>query len=179
MAEVEFDVHEMLGATTEATPISITRSDVYGLLGILMRNIPTLVRHAVDSADLKTAGRSGDAIEDVLNELEGPPLDYDRSNKTVRVRLTNRLAQLQPSDPTVARERELEVQAKRHVIAVLRVQTGKDLFDVLLQHPTEEDEQRWIYEVHRDIALEQARLARHDLPPTPTEAEYQMESIRS
>lgn len=50
---------------------------------------------------------------------------------------------------------------------------------MLLRHPTADDEQRWVEEVHRDIALEKARLARHDLPPTPAETEYQLESIRS
>lgn len=45
VAEVDFHVHEMLGSTTEATPISITRTDIYGLLGILIRNVPTLVRY--------------------------------------------------------------------------------------------------------------------------------------
>lgn len=168
VAEVDFHVHEMLESTSEATPISITRTDIYGLLGILMRNQPAL-----------TAGKPGDPIVDVLAELEGPPIDYDRGKNTVRVRLTNRLATLQTNDPTQAHLRELEVQAKRHVLAVLRVQTGKDLYAVLLAHPTEQDEQRWVYEVHRDIALEQARLAKHNLPPTPAETEYQMESIRS
>jgi len=168
VAEVDFHNQEMLESTSEATPISITRNDIYGLLGVLVRNVPAL-----------TAGKAGDPIESVLNELEGPPLEYDRGKSTVRVRLTNRLAQLQPSDPYQAQLREMEVQAKRHVLAVLRVQSGKDLYEVLLKHPTEEDEARWVYEVHRDIALEQARLARHDLPPTPAEAEYQMESIRS
>ncbi|TXT04877.1 hypothetical protein VHUM_03960 [Vanrija humicola] len=168
VAEVDFHVHEMLESTSEATPISITRTDIYGLLGILMRNQPAL-----------TAGKPGDPIVDVLSELEGPPIDYDRGKNTVRVRLTNRLAQLQANDPKQAHLRELEVQAKRHVLAVLRVQTGKDLYAVLLAHPTEQDEQRWVYEVHRDIALEQARLAKHNLPPTPAETEYQMESIRS
>lgn len=168
VAEVDFQVQEMLESTSEATPISITRSDIYGLLGILIRHQQTI-----------TAGKAKDPIESVLDQLEGPPIDYDRSNATVRVRLTNRLAQLQTSDPEIARVRELESQAKRHVLAVLRVQTGKDLYEVLLSHPTEADENRWVYEVHRDIALEQARRERHDLPPTPEDAEYQMESIRS
>ncbi|BEJ15204.1 hypothetical protein CspHIS471_0409710 [Cutaneotrichosporon sp. HIS471] len=168
VAEVDFHVQELLESTTEATPISITRSDIYGLLGILIRNSATL-----------TANNKNDPIKSVLDELEGPPLEFDKSNKTVRVHLTNRLAQLQPSDPKAARLRELEVQAKRHVLAVLRIQAGKDLFEVLTMHPTAADEQRWVEAVHRDIALEQARLARHDLPPTPAEAEYQLESIRS
>jgi Ras GTPase-activating-like protein IQGAP2/3 len=168
VAEVDFHKQEMLETTSEATPINITRKDIYGLLSVLVRNVPVL-----------TVGKADDPIASVLNELEGPPIGYDQSNNTVRLRVTNRLAQLQQSDPRLAQLRELEVQAKRHVLAVLRVQTGKDLYDVFLKHPTEEDEQRWIYEVHRDIALDQARLARHDLPPTPAEAEYQMENIRS
>ncbi|KLT44776.1 hypothetical protein CC85DRAFT_242013 [Cutaneotrichosporon oleaginosum] len=168
VAEVDFQVQDLLESTTEATPISITRNDIYGLLGILIRNSASL-----------TANNKNDPIRSVLDELEGPPLDYDKSNKTVRVHLTNRLAQLQPTDPEAARLRELEVQAKRHVLAVLRIQTGKNLFEVLITHPNAADEQRWIEEVHRDIALEKARLARHDLPPTPVEAEYQLESIRS
>ena len=31
----------------------------------------------------------------VLDELEGPPIDYDRSKTPVCLRLTNRLAELQ------------------------------------------------------------------------------------
>jgi Ras GTPase-activating-like protein IQGAP2/3 len=71
------------------------------------------------------------------------------------------------------------VQAKRHVHAVLRVQTGLTLYDVLVARPEEIHEQRWLEEVYRDIELERARLAKHDLPPTPVEAGYQIESIRS
>lgn len=73
----------MLESTSDAKPISITRTDIYSLLTVLMHNIPAL-----------TASKSGDPIESVLSELEGPPLDYDKSKTTVRVRLTNRLAQL-------------------------------------------------------------------------------------
>jgi len=65
------------------------------------------------------------------------------------------------------------------VLAVLRVQSGRTLVDVLVSRPDELHEQLWIQEVHRDIALEQARMARHNLPPTPVEAEYHIESIRS
>jgi hypothetical protein len=71
------------------------------------------------------------------------------------------------------------VQAKRHVLAVLRVQTGRTLYDVLVVRPEEVHEQRWLEEVYRDIALEKARAAKHNLPPTPVEAGYQIESIRS
>jgi Ras GTPase-activating-like protein IQGAP2/3 len=64
-------------------------------------------------------------------------------------------------------------------MAVLRVQTGRTLYDVLVSRPEEVDEIRWIEEVHRDIAIENTRTGRQQLPPTPTEAGYQIESIRS
>jgi Ras GTPase-activating-like protein IQGAP2/3 len=78
-----------------------------------------------------------------------------------------------------SRTKEDWVQAKRHVLAVLRIQTGRTLYDVLVSRPEEIDEIRWIEEVHRDIAIENARVGRQQLPPTPTEAGYQIESIRS
>jgi hypothetical protein len=78
-----------------------------------------------------------------------------------------------------SRTKEDWVQAKRHVLAVLRIQTGRTLYDVLVSRPEEIDEIRWIEEVHRDIAMENARVGRQQLPPTPTEAGYQIESIRS
>lgn len=76
-------------------------------------------------------------------------------------------------------QKEDWVQAKRHVLAVSRVQNGRTLFDVLVARPGEEQEQLWLDTVYRDMARERAKRAKHDLPPTPAEAEYQIESIRS
>ncbi|OCF36552.1 IQ domain-containing GTPase activating protein [Kwoniella heveanensis BCC8398] len=166
-AEGQFHAHELFESTIEAKPIKITRNDIYGMLSALIQHSQTI-----------TTGNKKDPIHGILTELEGPPIEYDRSKNTVNLRLTNRLAGPQPGDPN-AEEKADWVQAKRHVLAVLRVQTGKTLYDVLVTRPEEVHEQRWIEEVHRDIALENARLARHGLPPTPVEAQYQIESIRS
>lgn len=76
-------------------------------------------------------------------------------------------------------QKEDWVQAKRHVLAVLRVQTGKTLYDVLIDTPTMEHGQIWVDLVHRDLAREEAKRLRGGLPPTPKEMEYQIESIRS
>ncbi|WVF72140.1 hypothetical protein IAT40_006952 [Kwoniella sp. CBS 6097] len=166
-AEGQFHAHELFESTIEAKPIKITRNDIYGMLSALIQHSQTI-----------TTGNKKDPINGILGELEGPPIEYDRSKNTVNLRLTNRLAGPQPGDPN-AEEKADWVQAKRHVLAVLRVQTGKTLYDVLVTRPEEVHEQMWIEEVHRDIALENARLARHGLPPTPVEAQYQIESIRS
>lgn len=57
VAEVDFQLQEMLESTSEATPISITRNDIYGLLSILIRNTPALVsvimREVSDKLDRK------------------------------------------------------------------------------------------------------------------------------
>ncbi|ODO11581.1 hypothetical protein I350_00363 [Cryptococcus amylolentus CBS 6273] len=166
-AEGHFHAHELFESTVEAKPIKITRSDIYGTLSILVQN-----------QDYITSGNKKDPIISILEELEGPPIEYDRGKNTVNLRLTNRLAGPQPGDPDAAAKADW-IQAKRHVLAVLRVQSGKTLFDVLVSSPEEVHEQMWIEEVHRDIALETARKAKHGLPPTPVEAEYQIESIRS
>ncbi|KAK6902926.1 hypothetical protein I203_108186 [Kwoniella mangroviensis CBS 8507] len=166
-AEGQFHAHELFESTIEAKPIKITRLDIYGMLSMLIQYVPVV-----------TAGNRNDPIQGILRELEGPPIDYDRSKNTVNLRLTNRLAGPQSGDPN-AIEKADWVQAKRHVLAVLRVQTGKTLYDVLVSRPEEIHEQMWIEEVHRDIALENARLAKHGLPPTPVEQMYQIESIRS
>ena len=71
------------------------------------------------------------------------------------------------------------VQAKRHVLAVLRVQSGKTLFEVLVASPTQEHEQIWIELVHQDIMREEQKRIAGGLPATPVEKEYQIQSIRS
>lgn len=48
---------------------------------------------------MQTAGKANDPIATALQELEGPPIDYDRSKVTVSLRLTNRLAELQRELP--------------------------------------------------------------------------------
>lgn len=166
-AEGHFHAHELFESTIEAKPIKITRKDIYGMLSALIQHV-----------DVLTHGSKNDPIVPILEELEGPPIDYDKSKNQVNLRLTNRLAGPTPGDPKAGAKADW-IQAKRHVLAVLRVQTGKTLFDVLVSRPEDIHEQLWIQEVHRDIALENARKARHGLPPAHVEAEYQIESIRS
>ena len=38
-----FQAHAMLESTLEAKPISITRTEIYGMLSILMRHVPIIV----------------------------------------------------------------------------------------------------------------------------------------
>ena len=65
------------------------------------------------------------------------------------------------------------------MLAVLRIQNGRTLYDVLVARPEDQQEQLWVDTVLNDIAKEKAKLANHLLPATPAEAEYRIESIRS
>lgn len=175
----------------------ITRAEIYGTLAILIKNVPIIVSPPttgyVAALTRQAPGKTRDSLAAVLEELEGPPIDYDKSKTTVTVRLTNRLVELEcefPSRPsnvqslmTATGPDELQkqdwVQAKRHVLAVLRVQSGKTLFEVLVNTPTQEHEQIWIELVHQDIMREEQKRVAGGLAPTPVEKEYQIQSIRS
>ena len=106
--EAHFQAHELFESTLEATPISITRSEIYGMLSILIKRVPVLVSDVLDSRLLlslpcKTAKKPRDPIAAVLAELEGPPIDFDRSKATFSLRLTNRLAELQGKYDSIIR----------------------------------------------------------------------------
>ena len=58
-------------------------------------------------------------------------------------------------------------------------QTGKTLFSVLVDNPTEVHEAVWLELVYADVARDEGKRARKELPSTPVEASYQIESIRS
>ena len=92
-----FQAHAMLESTLEAKPISITRNEIYGMLSILMRHVPVIVSCLVyirdeQSVDGKTNNKPKDPIAPVLEELEGPPIDYDKSKTLVMLRLANRFS---------------------------------------------------------------------------------------
>lgn len=72
------------------------------------------------------------------------------------------------------------VQAKRHILATLRVQSGATLIDVLTSPVKDEDEMIWEEVVQLDIHRERARRHKSSLPPLPTVGnDYRLEDIRS
>jgi len=92
-----FQAHAMLESTLEAKPISITRNEIYGMLSILMRHVPVIVSLCLyigetQNVDRQTNNKPKDPIAPVLEELEGPPIDYDKSKTLVMLRLANRFS---------------------------------------------------------------------------------------
>lgn len=81
------------------------------------------------------------------------------------------------SDPH-AEEKTLWVQAKRGVLAILRVQPGADLFESLMRPVTENDEILWEDIVDAEIENEKSKHPRRQPSAVGPDAAYRLEDIR-
>jgi len=113
-----------------------------------------------------------------LHELDGVPhLDNDElkdaRDKAVTLELTNRFARVR--DPQ-ADEKALWVQAKRGVLAILRVQPAQDLVESLMRPVSEEDELRWLTIV---AEMDNEPVNRRMASTGGAESGYRLEDIRS
>ena len=83
-------------------------------------------------------------------------------------------------DPN-AGEKALWVQAKRGVLAVLRVQPASDLVESLLQPVTEEHEVLWDEIVENELIYDNAQQQNSRRVPSTgvTDSAYRLEDIRS
>ncbi|OBZ70404.1 Ras GTPase-activating-like protein rng2 [Grifola frondosa] len=183
-AETEFHAHEFLDATMQPRAIWISPNEVYSVHTLLSQHLAHL------------APDREDTLRVILTELDGVPnIGSDELNEArdtaIELQLTNRFALVRgkvacmrlctesnrPSDPG-ADEKTLWVQAKRAVLAILRVQPGKDLVDSLMQPVTDEHEHVWediIEEMEKDQFRQQRRM-----PSTSgAESSYRLEDIRS
>lgn len=92
-----------------------------------------------------------------------------------RVHLTLAL----PTDPR-ADEKTLWIQAKRTVLAILRVQPGKDLVESLMQPVTEDDELTWEEVLETEMASDHKLRHPARMPSSAAqESAYRLEDIRS
>lgn len=79
-----------------------------------------------------------------------------------------------------AEEKTLWVQAKRGVLAILRVQPGQDLVESLMRPVTEEDEFIWEEILEAEIENEQLRqIPRRQPSNVAADSAYRLEDIRS
>jgi Ras GTPase-activating-like protein IQGAP2/3 len=76
-----------------------------------------------------------------------------------------------------ADEKTLWVQAKRGVLAILRVQPDKDLMTSLFRTVTAEDEATWEEVVENEMIMDHKQQRNRRMPST-TGAEYRLEDIR-
>ncbi|KAF7288236.1 RAS GTPase-activating protein [Mycena chlorophos] len=132
-AETFFHAHEFLDATVQPKPIYISPNEIYSIHGLLLTHQQVL------------APQTNDVLKTILFELGGVPNLggdelRDAREHPVTLELTNRFADV--SDTRTA-ENALWVQAKRAVLAVLRVHPAQNLTESLLRPVTEEDELIW------------------------------------
>ena len=79
-----------------------------------------------------------------------------------------------------ADEKALWVQAKRGVLAILRVQPSKDLVAALLEPVSPDHEMLWEDIVDKELVTERMRLRKTRMPSTTGRDDaYRLEDIRS
>ncbi|KAF5393827.1 hypothetical protein D9757_000036 [Collybiopsis confluens] len=167
-AETTFHAHEFLDATAPPKPIYISPNEIYAMHGLIVQHLSA------------TAPAPDDAIRAILTELNGVPNLGNEELKEARDRaitleLTNRFANVE--DP-MAEEKTLWVQAKRGVLAILRVQPTQDLLEALLRSVTEEDENVWEDILDSEIANEARQIQRRQASAVGGDAAYRLEDIR-
>ncbi|KAG1892471.1 ras GTPase-activating protein [Suillus subluteus] len=165
-AESHYHAHEFLDATVQPKPIYISPNEVYGMHVLLSQYQEKLSpdRH--------------DALRVILHELDGVPhLDNDElkdaRDRAVTLELTNRFAHVR--DPQ-ADEKALWVQAKRGVLAILRVQPAQDLVESLMRPVSDDDELRWENIL---VEMDNEPMPRRMPSTSAGESAYRLEDIRS
>ncbi|KAH7887756.1 ras GTPase-activating protein [Phlebopus sp. FC_14] len=165
-ADAHYHAHEFLDATVQPKPIYISPNEVYGMHSLLSRYLD------------KLSPSRDDALRAILHELDGVPhLDNDElkdaRDKAITLELTNRFARLR--DPQ-ADEKALWVQAKRGVLAILRVQPAQDLVESLMRPVTEEEEVRWENIV---AEVDSEPVSRRMASLSGVDSGYRLEDVRS
>jgi len=145
------------------------------------------------TSDCKSPARD-DALRVILHELDGVPhLDNDElkdaRDRAVTLELTNRFAHVRGerrinvnkalsdrnTDPQ-ADEKALWVQAKRGVLAILRVQPAQDLVESLMRPVSDDDELRWDNIV---AEMDNEPIPRRMPSTSIGDSAYRLEDIRS
>lgn len=169
-AESQYHAHEFLDATVQPKPIYISPNEIYTMHGLISQYLD------------KIAPQSQDTLRHIILELDGVPHLGDDNLKDARdiaitLELTNRFAQVH--DP-YAEEKTLWVQAKRSVLAILRVQPARDLLESLMRPVAEEDEQTWEDILQAEVENEHARQHPRRQPSAAVaDSAYRLEDIRS
>ncbi|KAM0752532.1 hypothetical protein T439DRAFT_287203 [Meredithblackwellia eburnea MCA 4105] len=158
-AEVHFHADEYLDATSTRRPvIYISPNDIYSTHSVISANIDLVAPDPTDP------------IRPILAELGGAPSAANPELSRARedeVPLTL-MPRIHANDDPEAARKQLFNQAKRRVLAVLKVQHGANLEDVLTKVVTEDDEDAWARAVQEEREEEhrQAQQQRRRILPT-------------
>ncbi|KAF8974759.1 hypothetical protein BDZ97DRAFT_1911911 [Flammula alnicola] len=168
-AEMQFHAHEFMDATVQPKPIYISPNEIYTTHSLLIQH-----QNFLESGD-------DDTLKVILTELGGIPHPDNEELKDARdtaitLELTNRFAHVE--DPH-AEQKTLWVQAKRGVLAILRVQPAQNLLDSLMQPVTENDEILWEEILDTEIENEMRQMPRRQPSTAAPDSAYRLEDIRS
>ncbi|GAA5905227.1 hypothetical protein JCM6882_003721 [Rhodosporidiobolus microsporus] len=154
-AETHFRADEYTDAAASRQPvIYISPNDIYSTHSVLASNLAII------------APEQDDPVRNILIELGGAPsgssAELSRARaEDVALTLATRLA---PQEDPEAGSKHLFNQAKRRVLAILKVHHGNDLEAVLARQVTPEDEVAWA-QVVQDEELEERRRAQIERRP--------------
>lgn len=150
-AESYFNAGEFLEYNTTRKPsIHISPSEIYDIHSLLNQTMN------------KVSPEKNDPLRLILLELGGPPLPaqgelYEARKRAISLTLTNRNNQIDnPNDPNVLKK-QLWLQAKRHVLAVLRIQPERTLTNSFITEVTSEHEYQWQLFVQKEASIENSR----------------------
>ncbi|GAA5820880.1 hypothetical protein JCM11251_001859 [Rhodosporidiobolus azoricus] len=148
-AETHFRADEYTDAAASRQPvIYISPNDIYSTHSVLAQNLSII------------APEEDDPVHKILIDLGGAPsgssAELSRARaEDVALTLATRLA---PQEDPNAQSKHLFNQAKRRVLAILKVHHGNDLEAVLARQVTPEDEDAWHY-IRQDEEMEERRRA--------------------
>ncbi|KAF9009085.1 hypothetical protein BDQ17DRAFT_1398182 [Cyathus striatus] len=168
-AESHHHAHEFLDATVQPKPIYISPNEIYTVHGLLSQHLDFL------------APRHDEPLRIILAELGGVPHIgnddlKDARDSAITLELTNRFAHVHDLQ---AEEKTLWVQAKRGVLAILRVQPAQDLLDSLMRSVTEADEMAWEEILEAELETEARQHPRRQPSAAANDSAYRLEDIRS
>ncbi|KAL8293711.1 hypothetical protein RQP46_000412 [Phenoliferia psychrophenolica] len=158
-AEDYFRADEYLDATAARRPvIYISPNDIYSTHSIISDNLDLVAPEAQDP------------LRRIIGELGGVPIASNAELVRARadeVPLTL-MTRIQTNDDPEAGRKAVFNQAKRRVLAILKVHHGADLEAVLTRSVTEEDEDAWarVVQEEREEEHRQAQQQRRRIMPT-------------
>ncbi|KAF8175380.1 hypothetical protein BJ912DRAFT_988665 [Pholiota molesta] len=162
-AETQFHAHEFMDATVQPKPIYISPNEIYTIHSLLLQQQEFL------------APPQDDPLRVILAELGGIPHPDNEELKDAR----DTAITLELTNHPHAEEKTLWVQAKRGVLAILRVQPAQDLLESLMRPVTENDEILWEDILDAEIENELRQMPRRQPSQVAADAAYRLEDIRS
>ncbi|KAI1311958.1 hypothetical protein EDD11_003214 [Mortierella claussenii] len=131
--ETQFDVNEYVDQVNTIRPtVYISPFEIFNMHAMLIDKIDFL------------APEAGDPLRIILSELGNPPSNFEEHSQghgEVCLTLQNRFA-ANLDDPDMDLK-HLFVETKRYILAIIRIQSGRNLMEILERRVTVHEEQAW------------------------------------